>query len=251
MVMIWESTEITVLASGKGWLALDKPTGITVHNASGKDLCSLAKEWVRKDDVIRSRLGLITDFDFSPIHRLDKETSGVIILAADRETSRFFSDQFKSRKIAKQYIAILHGRLDISNQNNLWESWAWPLSKTAGGRQNPQGPGQRIPSETRFRIMEHSHHYTMVEIDLLTGRKHQIRRHAKLSGHPVVGDTRYGSTRAANYLKQHAGFIRLGLHAQAITIHMPGEKNPQTIKTPCIPAEMQNIFETDRKAAVI
>ncbi|MFH2045022.1 MAG: RNA pseudouridine synthase [Pseudomonadota bacterium] len=251
MDIVLESTKITVLASGKAWLALDKPAGITVHNASGKDLCSIAKDLVRKDDVIRNRLGLMTEIDFSPVHRLDKETSGVIILAADRETLCFFSDQFKSRKIAKQYIAILHGQLDIPKQINLWESWTWPLSKTAGGRQNPQGPGQRIPSETRFRIMEHSPHYTMVEIDLLTGRKHQIRRHAKLSGHPVVGDTRYGSTRAANYLKQHAGFIRLGLHAQAITIHIPGEKTPQIIKTSCIPAEMQNLFETDRKAAVI
>lgn len=251
MDIICGSTRIEVLASGKTWLALDKPAGISVHNTSGKDLCSIAKELIRKDDVIFSRLGLMADIDFSPVHRLDKETSGVIILAGNRETLRFFSDQFKSHKIAKQYIAILHGRLDIPKQNNPWESWTWPLSKTACGRQNPQGPGRRLPSETRFKIIEHSIHYTMVEIDLLTGRKHQIRRHAKLAGHPVVGDTRYGSTRAANYLKQHAGFIRLGLHAQAITIYIPGEKNPQTIKTPFIPAEIKNLFEADRNASVI
>ena len=251
MGMIWESTGIPVLVIGKGWLALDKPAGITVHNASGEDLCSLAGEWVRKDHEICRRMGLEIDFDFNPIHRLDKETSGIILLAADRETFRFFSDQFESRRTAKRYVAILHGRLDVPKQDNPWGSWTWPLAKTAGGRQNPQGPGQRVPSETRFRIREHSTHYTLVEIDLLTGRKHQIRRHAKLSGHPVVGDTRYGSTRAANYLKQHGGFSRLGLHAQAITLHLPGEENPQTIETSGLPAEMRNLFETDREASFI
>ena len=88
MGMIWESTGIPVLVIGKGWLALDKPAGITVHNASGEDLCSLAGEWVRKDHEICRRMGLEIDFDFNPIHRLDKETSGIILLAADRETFR-------------------------------------------------------------------------------------------------------------------------------------------------------------------
>jgi 23S rRNA-/tRNA-specific pseudouridylate synthase len=196
-------------------------------------------------------MGLEADLDFSPVHRLDKETSGIIVLAADRATFRFFSDQFQSRRTAKRYVAIVHGRLDVPKQEIPWGSWTWPLAKAACGRRNPQGPGQRVPSETRFRILDYSVHYTMVEIDLLTGRKHQIRRHAKLSGHPVVGDARYGSTRAVNYLKQHAGFARLGLHAQALTLHLPGEENPQTIESPGIPAAMQTLFETDRDASSI
>jgi 23S rRNA-/tRNA-specific pseudouridylate synthase len=249
--MIWESTKITVLASGKDWLALDKPAGITVHNASGKDLCSLAKKWVQQDRKTRLRIGLTSDTNFSPVHRLDKETSGVIILAANPGILRFFSDQFESRKIVKRYIAILHGRLEIPESSNLWGLWTWPLAKTAGGRQNPQGQGRLVPSETRFRVIEHSTHYTMVEIDLLTGRKHQIRRHARLSGHPVVGDTRYGSARAANYLKQIEGFVRLGLHAQALTLHLPGGKTKQTIETSGIPAEMQKLFDTDPAGSII
>lgn len=251
MGIIWESAEIPVITAGKGWLALDKPAGITVHNESGKDLCSLAGEWVRKDHETRLRMGLTTDLKFSPVHRLDKETSGVILLAADRQTFSFFAKQFESRKTAKRYIAILHGRLEILEPDNQWVSWTWPLANTAGGRHNPQGPGQEMPSETRFRILEYSIHYTMVEIELLTGRKHQIRRHAKLSGHPVTGDDRYGSTRAVNHLKQHAGFTRLGLHAKSLTLFLPGEKNPQTIETSGLPAEMRNLFETDRDTSSI
>jgi RluA family pseudouridine synthase len=247
MGMVWESTQIQMLAAGKGWVALDKPAGITVHNAAENDLCSIARQWIQKNSKTRDYMGLGENFSLSPVHRLDKHSSGVILLAANREILRFFSDQFESRQTVKRYIAIVHGRLELGKQDTAWGSWTWPLTKTAGGRQKPQGSGRRVPSETRFKILKHSAHYTMVEIDLLTGRKHQIRRHAKLSGHPVVGDERYGSTRSVNYLKQQAGFARLGLHAQALTLNVPGAEKPQTIKSSELPAEMKNLVETDSK----
>jgi 23S rRNA-/tRNA-specific pseudouridylate synthase len=88
----------------------------------------------------------------------------------------------------------------------------------------------------------------MVEIELLSGRTHQIRRHAKLSGHPVVGDARYGSTRAARYLKSNHAFDRLGLHAQTLTIRLPGKEAPITIQSPAIPAQMLDLFQNDHAA---
>lgn len=245
--MGWKSADIPLLAMGKGWLALDKPAGITVHNAAGKDLCAFARQRIQKDPAIQKQMGVGPEVVLSPIHRLDKESSGVILLAADRQTLRFFSEQLESRQTAKRYVAILHGRIDVGKQDTPWGAWTWPMTKTAGGRKEPQGSGRRVPSETRFKILKHSVHYTMVDVDLLTGRKHQIRRHAKLSGHPVVGDTRYGSIRAGNYLKQHAGFVRLGLHARALTLKVPDEKKPKTIETPALPAEMRNLFENDCK----
>jgi 23S rRNA-/tRNA-specific pseudouridylate synthase len=88
----------------------------------------------------------------------------------------------------------------------------------------------------------------MVEIELLTGRTHQIRRHAKLSGHPVVGDARYGSTRAINYLKRNFAFDRLALHARSLTLKLPDGKAPETIKTPTIPSQMLELFQNDLSA---
>ncbi|MCU0600103.1 MAG: RNA pseudouridine synthase [Desulfobacterales bacterium] len=237
--------QIPVLAAGKGWLAADKPNGMTVHNESGRDICSLAAALVQGDPALKSKIAVDPDFGIHPVHRLDKETSGVILLAANREMFRFFSRQFESRQVKKQYVAILHGRLEAPEGNTPWGSWQWPLAKTAGGRQNPQGPSPRQHCETRFRILDHSMHYTMVEIEILTGRIHQIRRHAKLAGHPVVGDGRYGSPRALKYLQLHHAFDRLALHALSLTLYLPDGQTPVAIQTPGIPIQMKELFEND------
>jgi len=239
------SIQIPVLAIGKGWLAADKPSGMTVHNESGSDLCSYAAAFVRQSPAIRRQIEPDPKFGVHPVHRLDKETSGVILLAVDRETFRFFSNQFELHQAKKRYVAILHGRLEHPDKNGKWGIWRWPLSKTAGGRNFVQGPKPRQTCGSRFQTLSHSVHYTMVEIEPLSGRVHQIRRHAKLAGHPVVGDTRYGSTRAANHVKLHHGFDRLALHAHALTVKLPGEEKPATIQTRKIPDLMRNLFEQD------
>lgn len=243
-----ESIQIPVLAFGKGWLVVDKPAGMSVHNMPGRDLCSLASAFIQKETVIRERTGMDPDFGVNPVHRLDKETSGVIVLAVNREMFRFFSNQFESRKVKKRYVALLHGLLGNPVGSSPWGTWNWALAKTAGGRHNPEGPGDWQESLTRYRVLDRSAHYTMVEIELLSGRTHQIRRHAKLSGHPVVGDARYGSTRAINYLKRNHAFDRLALHARALTLHLPGGNEPEIIETPAIPSQIQDLFQNDSAA---
>jgi RluA family pseudouridine synthase len=240
-----ERFQIPVLALGRGWLVVDKPANLTVHNAAGRDLCSLALAQIRKDATLREQVDMDPDFGVNPVHRLDKETSGVMLLAVSRESFRFFSNQFELRQVKKQYIAILHGRLEKMEENDSWGTWEWPLSETAGGRKNPEGPGNRKDSRTRYRVLDHSAHYTMVAIELLTGRTHQIRRHAKLSGHPVVGDARYGSVRAINTLKRNFSFDRLALHARSLTLQLPDGNAPETIETPVIPIQMLDLFQND------
>jgi len=248
----YKSIQIPVLASDKGWLAVDKPAGLTVHNDKGSDLCSIARDYIQKKTKLFKPICLDTDFGIHPVHRLDKETSGVLLLAADRQTFRYFSKQFESRSVKKRYIALLHGPIDPQTakpspkNDKKWESWKWPLAKDSGGRKNPAGSGQKQPCETRYRIMAQSIHYTMVEIELLTGRKHQIRRHAKLARHPVVGDSRYGSNRALNFLKINCAFERHGLHARSLILQTPGEQRKQTIETKEIPIQMQTLFENDK-----
>lgn len=248
----YKSIQIPVLDSGKGWLAVDKPAGLTVHNDTGKDLCSIARDYIQKKPSLFEQVCIDTDFGIHPVHRLDKETSGVLLLAADRKTFTYLSKQFDSRSVKKQYIAILHGLLapniahTVSETDDHWETWKWPLAKDAGGRKNPAGSGQKKPCETRYRVMEQSVHYTMVEVELLTGRKHQIRRHAKLAKHPVIGDTRYGSERAIKFLKENCAFDRLGLHARSLTFQAPGNQGTQTVETKEIPIQMQALFEKDK-----
>jgi len=244
------SIQIPVLAAGKGWLVVDKPAGMTVHNKPGMDLCSFALTHVQNETAAKEQIDIDPDFGVNPVHRLDKEASGIIFLASSREMFRFFSNQFQSHQVIKRYTAVLHGLLKNPEGNDLWETWRWPLANTAGGRINPQGSGTRQHSETLYRVLDHSAHYTMVEIELLSGRTHQIRRHAKLSGHPVVGDGRYGSTRAANYLKRYFAFERLALHARSITLRLPGGKDPETIESPSIPGQMLELFGNDHAGKI-
>ena len=242
----YEATRVPVLALGKGWLVVDKPAGMSVHNESGRDLCSLVSAFIQQDTTLQEQIEMDPEFGVHPVHRLDKETSGVLLLAVTRETFRFFSKQFEAREVQKQYVAILHGRLENQDGNDPWGTWRWALAKTAGGRRDPKGAGPRQDCHTCYRVLDHSAHYTMVEIELLSGRTHQIRRHAKLAGHPVVGDARYGSTRAINTLRRNYALDRLALHARALTLLLPGGKAPETVQTPTIPGKMQNLFDNDR-----
>ncbi len=245
---MFKPEQLSVPAFGKGWLAVDKPSGMSVHNDPGQDLCDSAFSYIQTNQGLRNLIKIDPKFGIHPVHRLDRETSGIILLAVDREIFRFFSTQFKARQVKKKYVALLHGLLENHEEKNSFGKWCWPLSKTAGGRKNPQGTGSRQHSETLFRVIEHSIHYTMVNIEILTGRRHQIRRHAKLAGHPVVGDGRYGSTRAVNFLNKNFKFNRLALHAHAITLKLPDKSKPETIQSLSIPDQIKNLFKNDRSS---
>lgn len=251
VVLKKDAVLIPTLAVGRGWVAVDKPAGISVHNVPGEDLCSLVPQSIQQQPDIRERFSAgsalaDSEIDIHPVHRLDRETSGVVLLAADREVFRFFSKQFDTRTVRKFYVALVHGRLETPRTKDLWGMWEWPLAKTAAGRHHPQGSGPRQTSRTRFRILDYSAHYTLVEMELLTGRTHQIRRHAKLAGHPIVGDARYGSDRAVKFLNEQRGFNRLALHARSLILRLPGEKGQITIETTAIPEQMSILFEEDR-----
>lgn len=240
-----QSIPIPILARGKDWLVVDKPAGISVHNMPGQDVCSLVSAFVEEDGSFSGQGDGEKDSGVSPVHRLDKETSGILLLATTAEAFRFFSRQFESHQVQKRYIAILHGRLAAPQGDDSWGTWDRALTKSAGGRRHPEGTGRRRTAETLYRIMDYSTHYTMVEIELHTGRKHQIRRHAKMAGHAVVGDTRYGSKRAADYLKKNLDFSRLALHAQALTLQIPERTEPDTIVTSEVPGQILELFKND------
>ncbi len=239
---------IEILASGKGWLAVEKPAGMSVHNDPGKDLCGRLSILLQTEADLQAATSLAADSRLNAAHRLDRETSGVILLAGNRSVLRHFTAQFEARTVNKQYTAILHGHLPENDLPGPWSSWEWSLTKTPGGRKDPRGRGPRKACTTLVRVLDHSDHYTLVACKLLTGRKHQIRRHAKLAGHPVVGDRRYGSKRALGFLQSKHNFRRLGLHAASLEIQLP-DGSPMVIRSQALPAEMQYLFAGDSHAA--
>lgn len=234
---------IPVVSWGLGWLVADKPSGMSIHNDPGADLCSLllaAGRAGRLPGVGRELSAL------HAVHRIDRDTSGIVLLAADSNMLAFFGGQFAAKTVGKRYLALVHGRADEPSANPRWNEWNWPLTVGAAGRADPMGRSRRKPSTTRWQMLGCSPHYSIVACEPISGRTHQIRRHAKLAGHPVVGDRRYGSTRALAYLSRCHRFNRLGLHAHELTICLPGEAKPEIFVSGGLPEAMRRLIETDQ-----
>lgn len=238
---------IPILTANPGWLVVEKPAGLSVREERGSDLSSVLQSRIETDPNLRNKIDCDPRFGVQPVHRLDRETSGVILLACRPETFSYFANQFQNHKVRKRYVALLHGELPDPHAEDGWGLWIWPLSKEAGGRLHPEGLGRPASCETRFRILRRSAHYTYVECDPVTGRKHQIRRHARLAGHAVAGDTRYGSARSLKFLREELGFTRLALHSFSLQVHPPDAQAPQVFQSLAIPAEILRLLKEDQR----
>lgn len=234
---------VPVIAGGPGWLVANKPGGMSIHNDPGADLCARLNQFIKSNPAAGQSIAYDTSYGLHPVHRLDKETSGVILLSCRRDVFDQLSRQFVQDMVEKRYQALVHGSIATTDD---WGLWQWPLTPKATGRRNPQGRGRRRPCQTYYRLVHHTRHYSLIECRLATGRTHQIRRHAVLAGHPLVGDRRYGSPRACRYLKKHCQFTRLGLHAAALTIQPPNYDAPEKFSSELLPTEIERLIDLDR-----
>lgn len=221
--------KIKIIKHGQGWICLEKPGGMSVHNDPGKDVISLLQK-----DLSPAGTKIL-----QPVHRLDRETSGLLLVATDRDTLAGLAALFAEGRVTKRYKALVHGHFDQD-----LGTWDTLLTKSAGGRTDPRGRGKRVKALTRYTVLDRSSHYTLLDIELFTGRKHQIRRHAKLSGHPVVGDARYGSPRALEFLKTQKQFESMGLHAYFLKFQ--DKDRTVTLELPDLPPEVERLFEEDK-----
>ena len=241
-----QAAPVKVTAAGKGWLAVDKPAGLAVHNDPGHDLRSLLTRFFETDLRAAAQLVFDPGFGLHPVHRLDRDTSGLILLACRRDVFGALSLQFSRGDIHKEYLALVHGRVEPPCEGR-WAEWNFDLTKTAGGRSNIQGSGQRLPCLTRYRVVRRGQRYSLLRCHLVTGRKHQIRRHAALDGHPVLGDRRYGPARACRYLARQHHFTRLGLHASLIKFQPPESDTISVLEASCLPEAIETLIAMDCK----
>lgn len=236
--------KISIVRLENGWLAIDKPAKMSIHNEPGKDLRSTVGAFLKSRPDLAEKANYQPDYGLNPVHRIDLETSGVVVLATRLGAFKFISEQFENHMIDKTYTAILHGEFADNEKEG---EWNWPLTNNPGGRQSPQGTGNLLPCRTGFRVLDQSAHYALVACKPFTGKIHQIRRHAKLAGHPVVGDPRYGSPRSLKFLKENGGFDRMGLHAMELRIVPPGRKRAETVRSVGFPEELARFFEGDKQ----
>jgi len=212
-----------VLRESNGWLVLDKPSGVAVHGGSGLSF-----------GVIEAlRAARPTEHGLELAHRLDRETSGCLLVARRRPALRDLHAQLREGRIKKRYLALVRGTW--SEQEQVVEA---PLRRSigAGGervvRTDPEGKVAR----TRFRVLAGSEAATLVEAKPTSGRTHQIRVHALAAGHPLAGDPKYGD-RAFNRRLRESGLRRLFLHASALRFRDPDSGVMITVSAP-LPAEL-------------
>lgn len=235
-------TGLTVVSAGPGWLVVDKPGGMSVHNDPGRDLCSLAQVLLGRDAALAQRTGFIAGAGVHAPHRLDRDTSGLVVLCCAPGTLRFYGRAFQSGQVGKCYLAVVHGRLAAPGGMG---AWSFPLARSGAGRSDPAGRGRRDASCTMFQAIGHSPHYTLAACFPRTGRRHQIRRHAKMAGHPVVGDRRYGSARSLRHLREQDGLTRLGLHAYGLDLPLPSPPERRAVFSPAMPPELVQLLAAD------
>lgn len=186
-------------------IVLDKPSGIAVHAGSGLP-------WGLIDAVRRIRPGKSPEL----VHRIDRETSGCLVIACSREALVTLSDQFRDGTVGKSYLCLLDGLM----QEDVVEVDV-PLAATRkGGEKFMQSDDSGITATSRFERIEQYGPATYARVSIGTGRTHQIRAHARFLGCPLAGDARYGENDRLAFWRE-MGLRRLFLHAAEITFKMP------------------------------
>ncbi len=170
--------EIPILARGDGWLAVDKPAGIPVHPVNTVRENTVIRMLRRQEGVEELRL----------VHRLDRETSGVLLVAYNRATARTLSMAFENRQVHKEYVAVVRG---VVSENA--GTVRLPVGKAPDSLVHVrQAAVEGAPSETGWQVEGRGPAATMLRLFPRTGRRHQIRVHLEAMGYPVLGDPLYG-----------------------------------------------------------
>lgn len=231
-----ENITLDVIYEDSDIIVVNKPAGMVVHptdhgaHVSGtlvnalmyycKDLSGIGGE---------KRPGIV--------HRLDKDTSGLIISAKNDKAHNYIAKQIENREIIKKYITLLKGHL--SPKEGSIES---PLEKTGGLKDmRISGSKKAKYALTHYKVKKYIGDYSLVEVQIITGRTHQIRVHFAGIGHPVCGDKMYGD-KTINAKLENIGLYRQFLHAAELTFKLPKNNKLIHLKTP-VTKNLQNIIK--------
>ena len=220
-----------VLYEDEAVLALDKPAGRAVHGGSGISLGLL--EQLRRSRPQCRFLELV--------HRLDRDTSGVLLLARKRSALTRLHEQLRAGTMRKTYVALVHGTWRDRKRNV-----RLPLEKyvLASGERRVAVRAEGAPSHTIFTLLDALPPYSLLEAELKTGRTHQIRVHLAHLGFPIAGDGKYGAYELNRRLAA-SGLRRMFLHARSIEFAHPASGKPLVVEAP-LPGELTRFLEACR-----
>ena len=196
-----------VLKFGAGWLCVNKPRGLLVHPAKGSedDLLGRVKELLEAQGELAEGVGWNGQYSPSAVHRLDREVSGAVLIGVDGRILPQLHRQFEEGTTQKVYRAWCRRvKSELADEG----VWRYPLTRKAEGRSKPAGFHRfRVPCETLYSVLRRNDDKLELELELKTGRKHQLRRHCALAGHPIQGDPRYGVEGDDGNLLLHSRYL--------------------------------------------
>ena len=220
--------EQAVVYEDERFLVLNKPSGMAVHGGSGMAFGVIEALRAIRPEARHLEL----------VHRLDRDTSGCLLISKRNGALRTLHDLMRRNQVDKRYLALLAGSwrrgsqvVQVPLRKNTLQSGERVVRVAADGK----------PAETRFHRLQRFARATLVEVDLLTGRTHQIRVHSAWLGSPVLGDDKYGDAEANKWARD-LGLRRLFLHAHSLRFCWPGEKTLREYTAP-LPDELQGFLK--------
>jgi len=213
--------KLSIIYQDNDIVVVNKPAGISVHKGVAEKGKTLADWLVEKFPEIKMVGDLPADRQVSNlrpgiVHRLDKDTSGVLVAARNQKSFEFLKNQFQKREVVKKYLALVEGNL--KNDNGVI---ALPIGRSASDFRkklaSDSAKGELREAITEYKVLERFPNYTLVEAYPKTGRTHQIRAHFKAIGHPIVCDSLYGG----KIMTCPFGLARHFLHANFLEFVSP------------------------------
>lgn len=228
-----DTSKLQVLFEDEWMMAIDKPSGMAVHTGSGITGGTVV-------DYVRAYLGpraVRNDFAASPAHRLDRDTSGVLLVAKRRPAMVHFTDVFTHSKAKKRYLALVKGRMPKDKG-----TIDLPLSEHQQTARSKELRGVNMQEAiTHWQVVKQTAQCALLSCTIETGRTHQIRRHLAAIGHPVAGDRRYGDFAFNREAKARWGLKRLFLHAERIQFPHPEHGGRITVEAR-LPPELEDVL---------
>ena len=231
--------EFNILLEDAHLLVIDKPAGIAVHGGSGVSYGVIEQLRAARPEAKFLEL----------VHRLDRETSGVLLLAKKRSALTNLHEQIREGELDKRYLALVHGEWKNSRQHV-----KLPLFKytTSDGERRVRVQADGQPSHTVFNLLRRYGEFALLEAELKTGRTHQIRVHLASSGFPIVGDDKYGDFGLNKALQKAEGdriaLKRMFLHAHQVTFRHPDTNEEVTLNAK-LPPECERFLKSLGKKA--
>lgn len=216
-----EDLPLEIVYQDEDVAVVNKPQGMVVHPSAGHTSGTLVNALMYHIKDLSGINGVLRP---GIVHRIDKDTSGLLMIAKNDQAHLALADELKDKKSLRKYWAIVHGNLP--NDRGVIEA---PIGRSEKDRKKQAVTAKGKPALTRFQVLERFGDYTLVELQLETGRTHQIRVHMAYIGHPVAGDEVYGPRKT---LKGHGQF----LHARTLGFTHPrtGEVLEFTAEAPAI-----------------